>query len=48
MLAGGKIGIDATAKRPQDGYPRTWPEPVAVPAAVQNLIARRWAEYGLE
>jgi len=45
---GGKIGIDATAKGPMDGYTRGWPEPVAVPDAVQNLIARRWAEYGLE
>jgi len=45
---GGKIGIDATAKGPQDGYQRPWPEPVAMPDAVQNLIARRWAEYGLE
>jgi 4-hydroxy-3-polyprenylbenzoate decarboxylase len=44
---GGKIGIDATAKGPADGYTRTWPEMVAMPDAIQALVEQRWSEYGL-
>ena len=37
---GGKIGIDATRKRPEDGFPRPWPEEIrSDPAAV--LAAER-------
>ncbi len=33
---GGKVGIDATRKRPEDGFPRPWPEEIrSDPAAVQ-------------
>ena len=40
---GGKVGIDATRKRPEDGFPRPWPEeirsdPVAA-AAADRLLA---------
>jgi len=32
---GGKVGIDATKKRPEDGFPRPWPEEIrSDPAAV--------------
>jgi 4-hydroxy-3-polyprenylbenzoate decarboxylase len=44
---GGKIGIDATAKGLRDGYTRGWPEPVAMPEAIGDLVSRRWSEYGL-
>jgi 4-hydroxy-3-polyprenylbenzoate decarboxylase len=44
---GGKIGIDATAKGPPDGYTRTWPQTVDMPDAVRELVTRRWSEYGL-
>ncbi len=44
---GGKIGIDATAKGPQDGYTRGWPEPARCPKPVRKLVTERWAEYGL-
>jgi 4-hydroxy-3-polyprenylbenzoate decarboxylase len=44
---GGKIGIDATAKGPLDGYTRGWPEPVAMPDGVRQLVTERWAEYGV-
>jgi 4-hydroxy-3-polyprenylbenzoate decarboxylase len=44
---GGKIGIDATAKGPRDGYTRTWPEPVAMPQPILDLVGGRWREYGL-
>ncbi len=41
---GGKVGIDATRKRPEDGFPRPWPEeirsdPAAVAAAEQVIRA---------
>ncbi len=44
---GGKIGIDATAKGPQDGHPRGWPGELEMDAAVKELVDRRWKEYGL-
>ncbi len=39
---GGKVGIDATRKRPEDGFPRPWPEeirsdPAALRAAEQAI-----------
>jgi len=42
---GGKIGIDATAKGPADGYTRAWPEPVAMAEGIREMVTRRWAEY---
>lgn len=47
LAFGGKIGIDATAKGPMDGYARPWPERVAMAEAIRELVARRWEEYGL-
>ena len=39
---GGKVGIDATRKRPEDGFPRPWPEEIrpdpAAAAAVDRLL----------
>lgn len=35
---GGKIGIDATAKLPEEGYPRTWPRAVAMPDDVTARV----------
>ena len=36
---GGKVGIDATRKRPEDGFPRPWPEEIR-----SDPAARRVAE----
>jgi 4-hydroxy-3-polyprenylbenzoate decarboxylase len=47
LAFGGKIGIDATAKGPMDGYTRNWPEQAAMASAIRDLVARRWGEYGL-
>ncbi len=44
---GSKMGIDATAKGPMDGFPREWPDDVVMSAEVKDLVDRRWAEYGL-
>ncbi len=35
---GGKIGIDATAKLPEEGYPREWPEVVSMPPEVRSRV----------
>jgi 4-hydroxy-3-polyprenylbenzoate decarboxylase len=43
---GGKIGIDATAKGPQEGA-REWPAEIEMSAEIQELVDRRWDEYGL-
>lgn len=41
---GGKIGIDATRKLPEEGHPRPWPEPVRMSREVKERIDGRWAE----
>jgi 4-hydroxy-3-polyprenylbenzoate decarboxylase len=43
---GGKLGIDATAKWPEEGA-RPWPDEIAMSADVKELVTRRWDEYGL-
>jgi 4-hydroxy-3-polyprenylbenzoate decarboxylase len=43
---GGKIGIDATAKGPQEGA-REWPPEIEMSAEVRELVDRRWDEYGV-
>jgi 4-hydroxy-3-polyprenylbenzoate decarboxylase len=43
---GGKIGVDATAKGPQDGHPRGWPPEIAMLDQIKALVDRRWEEYG--
>jgi 4-hydroxy-3-polyprenylbenzoate decarboxylase len=42
---GGKIGIDATAKGPQEGA-REWPPEIEMSEEVRALVDRRWSEYG--
>ena len=44
---GGKIGVDATAKGPEDGHPRGWPDEIEMSAEIKALVDRRWKEYGL-
>jgi len=43
---GGKIGIDATHKGPEEGT-RPWPEEIVMSEEVQRLVDERWGEYGL-
>src|SRR6058998_3681551 len=43
---GGKMGIDATHKGPDEGT-RTWPEEMVMSDDVRALVTRRWAEYGI-
>jgi 4-hydroxy-3-polyprenylbenzoate decarboxylase len=43
---GGKLGIDATAKWPEEGA-RPWPDEIEMSAEIKELVDRRWHEYGL-
>ncbi|MHC1784093.1 MAG: menaquinone biosynthesis decarboxylase [Anaerolineaceae bacterium] len=44
---GGKIGVDATAKWPEEGYGRAWPEAVSMQPDVRQKIDQIWNELGL-
>ena len=44
---GGKIGIDATAKTPAEGYDRGWPDMIEMTPEVRESVTRRWAELGI-
>ncbi|HTZ62227.1 MAG TPA: menaquinone biosynthesis decarboxylase [Thermoplasmata archaeon] len=45
---GGKVGIDATRKRPEDGFPRPWPEEIrSDPGAVRAAEALMRADPAL-
>ncbi len=46
QFVGGKLGIDATAKWPEEGA-RPWPEEIEMTPEVRALVDRRWAEYGI-
>src|ERR671935_124186 len=46
QFVGGKLGIDATAKGPQEGT-RPWPEEIRMTDEVRALVDRRWDEYGI-
>ena len=39
---GGKIGIDATAKLPEEGYPRAWPEVIRMDPAIIARVDEIW------
>ena len=43
---GGKLGIDATHKLPEEDA-RPWPEEIVMSPEVRELVTRRWEEYGL-
>ncbi len=43
---GGKLGIDATAKGPDEGT-RPWPEEITMSDEIRALVDRRWDEYGV-
>ena len=47
QFVGGKLGIDATAKLPEEGA-RPWPEEIEMSPEIRDLVDRRWAEYGIE
>src|SRR5579885_348543 len=46
QFVSGKLGIDATAKGPDEGT-REWPPEIEMSDEVRDLVTRRWAEYGI-
>jgi 4-hydroxy-3-polyprenylbenzoate decarboxylase len=44
---GGKLGIDATSKWPEEGA-RPWPKEIVMSEEIRALVDRRWSEYGLD
>jgi 4-hydroxy-3-polyprenylbenzoate decarboxylase len=46
QFVGGKLGIDATHKLPEEGA-REWPPEIEMSDEVKDLVALRWSEYGL-
>jgi 4-hydroxy-3-polyprenylbenzoate decarboxylase len=44
---GGKLGIDATAKLPEEGYPRGWPEVVQMDPTVKARVDDLWKDLGI-
>lgn len=47
-LWGGKIGIDATRKGPDEGHPREWPPDVVMAPEVKARVDELWSQLGLE
>jgi 4-hydroxy-3-polyprenylbenzoate decarboxylase len=46
QFVGGKLGIDATAKGPEEGA-RPWPDEIEMTPEIRELVDRRWSEYGI-
>jgi 4-hydroxy-3-polyprenylbenzoate decarboxylase len=46
QFVGGKLGIDATAKWPEEGA-RPWPDEIEMSPEIKELVTRRWTEYGI-
>ena len=44
---GGKAGVDATRKLPEEGYDRGWPEMIVQDPAIVERVSKRWKELGL-
>ena len=44
---GGKLGIDATRKLPQEGFPREWPPEIKMDDETVKLVDERWQSYGI-
>jgi 4-hydroxy-3-polyprenylbenzoate decarboxylase len=44
---GGKIGIDATRKWPEEGYTRPWPKPVQMTPEVKARVDALWQQLNL-
>jgi 4-hydroxy-3-polyprenylbenzoate decarboxylase len=43
---GGKLGIDATHKLPEEDA-RPWPEEIVMSDEIRELVTRRWQDYGI-
>lgn len=45
---GWKMGLDATAKLPEEGHPRPWPPDIEMVPEIKALVSERWNEYGIK
>jgi 4-hydroxy-3-polyprenylbenzoate decarboxylase len=45
---GSKLGIDATAKRADEGYHRTWPEEIKMDDVTKKKVDGIWKELGID
>ena len=45
---GGKLGIDATRKVPEEGFPREWPPDIIMDEEIKEAVTARWTTYGIE
>jgi 4-hydroxy-3-polyprenylbenzoate decarboxylase len=43
---GCRAGIDATRKGPDEGHTRPWPSPLVMDSNIEEMVNRRWKEYG--
>ena len=44
---GGKLGIDATRKGPEEGFPREWSPEIKMEAEIVQRVDERWSQYGI-
>lgn len=44
---GGKIGIDATSKWPEEGHPREWPDVIRMDDTTTQKVKSMWSDLGL-
>jgi len=44
----GKLGIDATRKWPEEGFPREWPEVLTMDPAVRARVDALWPALGIQ
>lgn len=45
MGFGSKVGIDATRKWADEGYPREWPNLIVMSDDIKAKVSQRWSEY---
>lgn len=43
---GTKVGIDCTKPWPEEGRTRPWPDEIRMSDAIQEMVTKRWKEYG--
>ncbi|OAT85544.1 menaquinone biosynthesis decarboxylase [Desulfotomaculum copahuensis] len=43
---GGKLGLDATRKWPEEGHNREWPADIKMSTDIKELVDRKWQSYG--
>ncbi len=45
---GAKMGIDATRTWASEGYPREWPDDIAMSDEIRQLVDEKWESYGID